>query len=326
MYMRRSSRLSGLLVTLVLMGVALGAVLYRQHLIDWWQLRDYTAPAEVASLADSAQVTEYGRRVFYVARPAVEESGSFNQHCQKKAEKTIVLGCYDGRHIYIFNVGNEKLKGVKQVTAMHEMLHAAYDRLSRHERERIDDLLKQQLNGMKDDTHVNELVAQYRRTEPNEISNELHSIMGTEVATLSPELETYYAQYFTDRKVVVAYAQQYDAVFKQSLKEISAIDAQLESLKTQIDSDEASLNAAYAELQSQNQRMEALRADNQIAAYNSMVTPYNTSVQEYNTKIAATKALIAQYNALVAERNQKEAAHNNLADSLNSNLQVLQSQ
>jgi hypothetical protein len=40
--------------------------------------------------------------------------------------------------------------------------------------------------------------------ESPEMVNELHSILGTQVAGLPPDLESYYARYFTDRTVIVA--------------------------------------------------------------------------------------------------------------------------
>lgn len=320
--MRRSSHLGGLLVSLALLLVAVGAVVYRQDLIDWWQLRNYTPPAEIARLADQGTVTSYARKVFYVARPSVEGGDQFNKHCNKKEEKTIVLGCYNGRYIYVFNVTDERLDGVKQVTAMHEMLHAAYDRLSGKERDRVNVMLEEQLAKIKDDEHINELVAQYRKSEPKEIDNELHSILGTEVRNLTPELEEYYAQYFDNRKAVVAFAEQYEGIFKQSQREISAIDVQLANLKQVIDANTSALDVDYAELESESQRMEQLRDGGDVEAYNALVPGFNAKVQAYNAKSSSTKQMISRYNSLVEERNNKEAAHNNLASGLNSNLKT----
>lgn len=324
--MRKSSHLRGLLLSVFILLLAVGAVVYRQNLIDWWQLRNYSPPAEVVKLADQGTVTPYGRKIFYVTRPAIESSQAFNQHCNKKAEKTIVLGCYDGRHIYVFNVTDDRLSGVKQVTAMHEMLHAAYDRLSKNEKDQVDVMLEEQLAKIKDDEHINELVAQYRKSEPGEIDNELHSILGTEVRSLTPELETYYSKYFQNRKAVVAFAEQYEGVFKQSQKEISAIDERLSGLKEQIEANKMGLDSDYAALKTESEQMEQLRQAGETQAYNERVPDFNAKVQAYNAKSAATKQLIAQYNELVATRNQKEAAHNNLADSLNSNLKTAPTQ
>ncbi len=50
-------------------------------------------------------------------------------------KRNAILGCYNpsSRDIYIYNVTNSELDGVKEVTAAHEMLHAAWERLSESE-------------------------------------------------------------------------------------------------------------------------------------------------------------------------------------------------
>ena len=318
-------RFSGLFVSLSFLVAAIGVVLCRQQLVDWWQLHNYTPPTEVKQLADQGQVTDYARRVFYVTHPAVEDSNTFNQHCNQNAERTIVLGCYNGRYTYIYNVTDTRLDGVKQVTAMHEMLHAAYDRLSSGDKAKINGQLEAQLASLHDN-HINELVLQYQKSEPGELDNELHSILATEVSSLSPELETYYSKYFTNRKVVVQFANQYESVFTDSQRQIETADAKLASLKAEITDNQKSLEQEQRDLQAESARMNTLRQADDIEAYNAAVGPYNTRVSEYNAKIAATKELVAEYNDLVERRNQLATAHNDLAKSLNSNVTPLPAQ
>src|SRR6185295_11567695 len=83
------------------------------------------------------------RRLFYVYHPVLEDKQAFNSHCTD-SEKTIVLGCYISRTgIYLYDVTDSRLNGVEQVTAAHETLHAAYERLSSSERKRVDGLTAQ---------------------------------------------------------------------------------------------------------------------------------------------------------------------------------------
>lgn len=323
--MRRSSGIGTLVTSILLIAAAAGAVIYRQDLIDWWRLRDYTPPVEVALIADQAGVTDYARKVFYVARPAVEDSEAFRQHCNRQAEKTIVLGCYNGRNIYIYNVTDPQLTGVRQVTAMHEMLHAAYDRLSKGEKSEVNSWLQAQLKSM-DNAHVNELVAQYQKSEPKEIDNELHSILGTEVEVLSPQLETYYQKYFKDRQKVVDFANRYEAAFQESERKIAGIDGQLSSLKYQIDFNNNQLKNERETIESEDAQLDGLRASGDVDAYNSAASAFNAKVNSYNARILETKRLVEQYNALVEERNQLATAHNNLANSLNSNYNPIPAQ
>lgn len=313
-------RFGKLVTSVVLIAASLAVIYFRQDIYDWWQLRSYEPPAEVQSIAEKSKLTEAGKRIFYLGSPAIEEKDSFNKHCGKKGEKTIVLGCYDGRRIYIYNVTEPKLAGVKEVTSMHEMLHAAYDRLSKDEREKVNALLDEQQKRVTDNRLL-ELIAEYRRSEPSEVMNELHSILGTELNELMPELEEYYKQYFSDRQAVVAFAKQYETAFTQNRQQIDELDAQLTSLKAQIEAQEASLQQQQTALEAENARIEQLK--DQPDQYNAAVGPYNQQVRAYNAALTATKEMINQFNAKVEQRNQLAAAYNDLAKSLDSNFQPL---
>lgn len=317
--MTQKSRYRGLLLLLVILVAVAGALFLRQPILDWYRLRQYTPPSEVADLASKDTLTPYARKIFYVAHPAIEDSTSFNAHCKSHGERTIVLGCYDGSGIYVYNVSNDRLDGVKEVTAAHEMLHAAYDRLSKSEKQQINSELETQLASLHD-VHIDQLVSEYKKTEPGQLDNELHSILGTEVGALTPTLEHYYKKYFTDRQTVANYAAKYQSVFTKSEQQIDTIDGQLTDFKGTIEHNEAILQAEQATLSTAQQQMQALRSSGQIDSYNAQVDAFNAQVRSFNTLLATTKQLISQYNQLVAERNSLATAHNNLAQSLNSNI------
>jgi Skp family chaperone for outer membrane proteins len=321
----KRSRLGSLLFITVLFAGAAAAFLWHQSLVDWWRLHSYSPPGEIQQLADNDHLTSYARRVFYVAHPAVEDRASFNAHCKSYGEKTIVLGCYDGRGIYVYNVTNNQLAGVKEVTAAHEMLHAAYNRLSKSEKQRINSELEQQLATLHD-PHIDDLVEEYKKSEPGELDNELHSILGTEVTNLNPTLEQYYKKYFTNRGQVANYAHQYESVFTKSEAQIAQIDSQLTDLRAEVDHNQSSLANEQSQLQSQSAQMEQLKLAGDLDTYNQRVNNFNTQVQQFNSLLARTKQQIANYNQLVATRNSLATVHNNLAQSLNSNLTPLTTQ
>ncbi len=62
----------------------------------------------------------------------------------------------------------------------------------------------------------------------------MHSIFGTEVQTLPPDLETYYSQYFKNRSSVVGLSARYQAEFTSRKDQVAADDARLKSLKTKL--------------------------------------------------------------------------------------------
>ena len=317
------SRLLSTLLSVALIGVAAWLVFNRQQAVDWWRLSQYTPTAEVERLVNNSTMHGRGRDLFYASDPKVQDGAHFNASCSQAGEQTIVLGCYKAQQIFLYNVADPRLDGVKEVTAAHEMLHAAYDRMDRSEQQRIDTLLKPIIDGMQDERILG-LITLYNQHEPGELYNEMHSILGTEYADLTPQLEDYYKQYFTDRHKIVGYAQKYQAVFTESKQKLDHYDQQLSKLKTQIDQANASLQQQQSQLQAENQQLNQLRSSGQVQAYNQAVPAYNAKVRDFNTLVAQTRQYVEEYNALVVERNQQAAAQNNLYQSLDSRYQPVQ--
>ena len=294
------------------------AVANRQNLLDWVQLRDYTAPAAIAALADQDSMTPYGRKIFYVNHPAIDSKDSFFNLCPSGGEKTIVLGCYhsDQRGIFLLSVNDPRLDGVTQVTAAHEMLHGAYDRLSGADRQEVDAmLLDYYRHGLKDPRILSTIDA-YKQSEPDDVVNEMHSVFGSEVSSLPAPLEQYYKRYFTNRAQVAGFANQYEAEFTSRQTIVQRDDKQLDSLKAQISSAEADLKAMQAQLTSQQSQLIHLRASGNVAAYNAGVPIYNNMIDTYNAEVDSVKALIDQFNQLVNERNAVAFEEDQLINAL----------
>ena len=291
---------------LVLLLAATGGLLIeRQAVLDWWHLRGYMAPAPVAGLAADDTMTPEAQRLFYVNRPNITNGSAFTTHCPAGSEKTVVLGCYVGQDtgIYVYAVSDARLNGVEQVTAAHEMLHAAYRRLSSSERKRVDAMLTDYYDHSLTDQRIKTTIEAYKTSEPNDVVNEMHSIFGTEVPNLPAPLEEYYKQYFTDRSKVTAYTASYQGEFTNRQTQVSAYDEQLKTMGKQIDTNETQLNQQKVALDQQSAQLQNLRSSGQIGAYNSGVAAYNRSADNYNVLLGQTKAMISQYNDIVGKRN-----------------------
>ncbi len=78
--------------------------------------------------------------------------------------------------------------------------------MSTSERSKIDKIVLDQAKTITDE-RFNQTLEDYKKTEPGQIANELHSILGTEIADLSPELEQHYSKYFNNRanKIILKY-------------------------------------------------------------------------------------------------------------------------
>ncbi len=200
------------------------------------------------------------------------------------------------------------------------MLHQAYQRLSRSERAHIDNLLQDFYNTGLTDQTIRDQLQSYNKSEPGQQVNEMHSIFGTEVAGLPPELETYYAQYFTNRAQVVQYYKSYQSAFDQRNKQIKAYDDQLSTLKAQIDAGKAELTNRQKTIESLRGQLDSYRASNQTVAYNNAVPAYNNQVDNYRSEVSTVNALIDQYNRLLNERNGIAVQEQQLQQALDSHI------
>jgi hypothetical protein len=323
---RRKYVLLGVLV--VWFGV-LGLVAYNQQSVwDWWKLRSYHAPAAVAALASDDTMTPYARKVFYVNAPQLESKDSFNKFCSANSEQTIVLGCYHGGQngIYVLKVTDSRLTGVEQVTAAHEMLHAAYDRLGANEKNKVDAMLMDYYDHDLHDQRILDTIAAYRKSEPNDVVNEMHSIFGTEIATLPRGLENYYKQYFTNRAEVAAFAAQYQGAFTSRQAAVKQYDAELGGLKSQIASAEADAQAKEVQLALQQAELQKERSSGNTVAYNAGVPAYNAQVAAYNAVVANIRSLVARYNQLVDSRNAIALEEQQLVSDISSNVSPINKQ
>lgn len=325
--LRRPSGYLRPLLGLGLLVVWLGALWLvsanRQDIIDWWRLRHYQVPTQVSQLASQDTMTDYGRKIFYVNRPAIDDKAAFYNKCPNNGgEQTIVLGCYIGGQsgIFLLSVDDPRLNGVVQVTAAHEMLHGAYDRLGRNERQQVDTLLTNYYKTQLKDERIQATIEAYKKSEPRDVVNEMHSVFGTEVSSLPSGLEHYYRRYFDNRAQVAAFAAQYQAAFTSRKAAIAAYDKQLIDLKAQITAIEADLKTKHVTIETQQSSLVSLRDSGDVTTYNAGVPAYNNLVETYNQQVETIKNLIVQYNQLVGSRNTVALEQDELSKELSSDV------
>lgn len=303
-----------LLTTLVIL--AIGLYNFRS-ISDWLILRSYSPSSQVISLADETTMQDQARRLFYVNRPSIDEKQEFNEHCPKNTEKTIVLGCFTSpRGIYLLHVDDPRLTGVMQVTAAHELLHSEYERLSSKERSRVDNMVSSAYE-QTDNSRIKTTIESYRKSGAD-VTNELHSILGTEVSNLPPDLETYYAGYFKDRSKIVDSSRSYEKAFEDLKNQVSQDDKQLAELKSTIENNQNRLKGMGQSIDEERGRMDQLLSSKQIDEYNKSVPTFNQKVKDYNVLVGETKQLINQYNDLVDKRNSVVTQQQQLYKAIDS--------
>jgi hypothetical protein len=314
-------KLISILFSASLLLATVAVSLYQDEIIAWNKLRSYTAPDYVVKYVSDIQMTEKAKKLFYLSTPQQSSDKIvFRNFCNFK-ESSVVLGCYKSAGgIFVFLVEDERLAGVNNVTVAHEMLHAAYDRFSAKEIDRLTVLLEAELTDLEPSTQ--KTIDQYQSDERSVRINELHSIIGTEKRTLAPELEAHYAQYFQNRQKIVDTTRQYYSYFEQIEQKVAEYDVLIADQTTSIKELEAvistssnQLNAWYDQLQGIN---EPTRYNNIVSLYNNLLLTHNSNIKQYNQ-------IISEANANITSRNQIAAEEMSLFQSIDTRVQPVTS-
>jgi hypothetical protein len=288
---KKPSHRVGTIITVVLSAaifvIAGWLCLNRQYAMDQVSVWAYQAPVEVQAIEERLELADKGRFYFYASHPEIADAESFNANCPRREIGSPILGCYGMGRMYIYDITNPKLAGIEEVTAAHEMLHAAWDRLSSDEQKRVSDLLEEVYADLAAG-ELKERMDYYARTEPGQLYNELHSIIGTEVTDIGEGLEAYYKQYFEDRTVILGFHAQYNSVFKSLQSQAETLYNELSELGVSITTRTTQYNADSAQL------------SNDIEDFNARAN--SNGFESLDQFYQERAALVARSNQLLNER------------------------
>lgn len=320
--MRKKSNIAlyviGIFLTAVA-GVLLWGALNRQWVYDWWRGMGYEPTDEMGRIMGKLELTERGEFLFKASTPRLSGSGEFNAVCRNgQDEEMAVLGCYTGDSIYIYNIQSEELKGIRELTTAHELLHAVWARMREEEREALKPSLATVLEQNRD--ALGEELDNYHTSEQQE---ELYVRAGTEVKELPEALEKHYAEIFKNQDLIASYYAGYITVFNEieaemdSLKnEMSEIQAMIETKTAEYEGRIVRLNA---EINSFNACAEVLGCFKTEAEFNrqrgdliaerdalaliydeisSLIEQYNAKVEQYNADVTRTEKLNQTINSI----------------------------
>ncbi|MBH0117819.1 hypothetical protein I6E52_13315 [Salinibacterium sp. NG253] len=309
-------------LNLVVIAGGVWALTNQQRISDQFAVWDFEPSATVKAYVTTAAMSEEGQFLFYASHPKIETNPVFNTTCSNVEENFGVLGCYfpSSKSIFLYDVTDERLDGIEEVVAAHEMLHAAWDRMSSEEQDALTPLLEAAAESMKDDPEFATTLEFYAKTEPGERANELHSIIGTEFADLTPELEAHYAIYFTDRATVVALHETSNAVFTEQLEASAKLVEQLDTLRASIDDDYATYNSGYDQLNDDIDSFNS-RADegdfNTLDQFNSERNELISRQDFLNTLYDSIEADVDTYDDLVKQLEALNTTISELNQSIN---------
>lgn len=293
----------------------------RQRVIDTIQYYQYTPLSDIKSITEKIQLTDEATFLFYASQPSLETSESFNQYCERQESDSPILGCYSARMIYLYDITDERLDGIEEVTAAHELLHAVYERLSADEKSRLEPLLDEAYEELADD-ELERRMEYYDRTQPGEKYNELHSIIATEEEAIDDDLEQYFAKYFKDRGAIVALHTKVDDQFKKLSSEADALAKRINALASSINSDTEQYNTGVAALNAEvtafNQRASQPGGFSSQAEFEAQRAQLNTQREQLEALRQTVKANIDTYKTLLAQLESINAETASLNASIDS--------
>ena len=299
------------------------AYLDRQYIFDKITVYQFKPSSDVTKLIERTGVNDYGKFLYLASQPVIESTQNFNLACANNENISSILGCYNNGRIYIYDVTDTQLDGVREVTAVHEVMHAAYNRLNIIEKSKIDSLLEDEYRKLEGNKELVDRMSFYEKIEPGQRHNELHSVIGTEVADISPELERYYDKYFSNRQDTVTLNQNYISVFKKlddrriELEGVlSILGPEINSKKVQYETDVRSINEAVLGFNTRANNGDFLSVG-QFNDERDTLSNQITSLQSIRDAISQD---IANYNELYKEYDSSIYQLKKLYDSIDSTL------
>ena len=304
----------------MLAAVAAGAYFYGPVAVDAVRASGFHPTSTILEVDNRIDLTTRGQQIFYATTPTVEQRDAFNTDCQSVERTAAILGSYVRDRIYLYDIQSKELDGALEVTAAHEMLHAAYARLNVFEQAQVDTMINAEYAKIKDNPDIKQEMQYYAQAEPGEEVNELHSIIGTTIKDLPPELEQYYARYFTDRAAIVAMNAKYTAVFDEVNQQALTLQARITGEAADIKSASAQYNADLTQLNSDiesfNERASGGGFSSQYA-FNAARDALLARIQQMKDRQVALNEQIDLYNADVAEYNRLAVRAKQLNQSIN---------
>lgn len=229
--------------------------------------------SDIAALARQSFLTDKGREVFYATSPRLlgdEVATTCSSPDGSEGDGIVAVGCYAGwegaGRIYVFQPGDERLAGSMVTTAAHELLHAIYDRMDPAGQARIDELVAvEAVRIAPDDPTLQQIEWSVGGDERNR-GTELFAYLGSQVmfdGGFAPELESIYAEWFTDRSALVG-------VYRTSLAQLDEFVAQVEAAMQMLASHEQAAADARAQYDADKAWQEQA-----VAYYNEDAAQFN---------------------------------------------------
>lgn len=319
----KTSTIVSAVISIILIVCSILIVVFKQYVFDQITVWQFHPSSAISTIASRDGMSGYGKFLFYASKPELDSTQSFNTVCGRTETTMSILGCYSNNRIYVYDVTDLQLDGIREVTAAHETLHAAYARMGSDEKKTVNALLEAEYKKLANNKDFSDLIAFYARSEPGDRDNELHSVIGTEVANLDPALEKHYSQYFSNRQDVVSLYLKYNDVFQSLANQADSLSTQLTALSTSVTDTSAKYNVDVktlnADITAFNTRAENDDFTSQ-SQFNSERAALSTRVDNLDSTRISINNDITKYNSMLAEYNSIATQSKKLYNSIDSTL------
>lgn len=296
-------------------------VFNRQWLYDFYREKTYQPTSEMQTIRDSLKLTDQGKFLFNASHPGLYSEEEFNNNCQSLSDETAVLGCYTRQNIYVYNITEKRLAGIRELTTAHELLHAVYARMSSDEK----DALRPDLEKVyrENQSTLKKEIGSYSSDQQLE---EIYVRAGTEIKKLPASLEQHFAKIFQDQDKIVNFYNSYIAVFRQLESELDTLKNEMENLNSTINQKTKAYESAVSQL------------NNEVNEFNNCANTVDCFSSEYEFNLRRNElvakqnyldtlyyeidSLISQYNKYVEKYNNNVLESNNLQNIVNSHVKV----
>ena len=316
----KKSHLAIILTSVLLVALLIFLLINHTAVIDTFKGIGYNPTPDALAIKTSLNLTADGERIWNAAHPILASRDDFNESCESHDEAISVLGCYTGDRIYVYNVTDTKLAGIRESTSAHEFLHAVWTRLTGLEKSELVPLLE---STYQKHPEMQETIESYPEEER---IGELYVRLATQVKDLPETLEAHYAKYFTDQDAVVAFYNSYIAPFNELKTQIEKLRKELDTLEAEITSRSATLDARLKDFDAKvdefNRCADTAGCFTSDWAFSSRHAELSAEQQSINAENTAINALIDNYNQKVDTYNSSIARSSTLQNLINSNAPI----
>jgi chromosome segregation ATPase len=208
---------------------------------------------------------------------------------------------------------------------VHELLHAAFARLGDDQRSELADKLYALYEELAAENPVlEERMSVYAGLSRIAFANELHSVLGTEVADLPDWLEQHYSEWLNDRASIVTYFESYHAIFDELKQRASELQSLMAALREDVEHRSAvyddEVQQFYADWENFVQRNEAFEFSDNPDEFYRLRDEFYERRDALGAEMRSLNADIERYEQMRAELLELSELNHELEQQLDSGL------